>query len=68
MSKPTVRIKNWSLIHGGLADWLTGEVEDHPRFDKGEQVRTSKLLVFNRESDHAETLNTVYVLVGPEAK
>ena len=68
MSKPTVRIHNWSLIHGSLADWLEGEVEDHPRLDEGTFVQTSKLLVLNRESNHAETLNTIYILVGPERK
>jgi hypothetical protein len=66
MSKPTVRIKNWSLIHGGMADWLEGEVEDHPRFNAGTRVHTSKII--STKDDHAETLNTIYILVGPEVK
>lgn len=66
--KPTVRIKNWTIIHGGLGDWIEGVVEDHPRFPVDTPVRTSKIVHIDPMRTRAETLNTIYLLVGPEAE
>lgn len=61
MGKPEVKIENW-WISGGQ---LHGEVQDHPRFDKGTQVTTSRIVeepFLPEPGDKVETLNTVYIL------
>jgi len=66
--KPTVRIREWSVTQGALAEWLEGVVEDHPRLPKDTYVQTSKIIHIDPLRTRAETLNTIYLLVGPEAK
>lgn len=56
------------MTQGALAEWLQGVVEDHPRFPKDTYVQTSKIIHIDPLRTRAETLNTIYLLVGPEAK
>ena len=64
--KPLVHIKDWCFILEGLV--LSGYVVDHPRFEEGELIFTSEVLRRYEDAGVAETLNTVYKLVGDEAK
>lgn len=60
-SKAVVRIEDWELALGVL--W--GKVQDHPRFDKNESVKTSRILKKPRspkQGDKIETMNTIYIL------
>lgn len=64
--KPEVHIENWTIFNGKIV----GEVQDHPRFEEGTKVTTSRILTkpVGRfvEGNHIETKNTVYIL-GKEA-
>ncbi len=62
--KQTAKLKNWWYT-GRL---LIGEVYDHPHIPDGKVVNTSKVLYINKEIGIAETLNTVYILLGKEIK
>ena len=57
--KPLVQIENWYR----LGDALYGEVQDHPRFAKGESVKTS--LILHEVDGIVETNNTFYKLGTP---
>jgi hypothetical protein len=62
--KQAAKLMNWTY-----RTWraqLCGNVYDHPRFDDGTYIYTSHVLDLNRELGIAETLNTVYILVGKE--
>lgn len=55
MKKPTVKMINAVLIKNPLDGYqLAGKVIDHPRFEKGKQVVTSKIIKI-------ETRNTIYI-------
>lgn len=59
MKKPVVKVKNYTINRFPFENSsyvLLGNVEDHPRFEKGERVRTSTIV-------RVETLNTIYELI-----
>jgi len=63
--KQAAKLENWTVLTWGYPQ-LAGNVYDHPRFKDGEHIYTSRVLDLNRELGIAETLNTVYILVGKE--
>lgn len=72
MNKQKAKIKNWVIVcldvnEGHYA--LMGKIVDHPRqdeFDDPKGQMTSLLVRIDFPERVAETLNTVYELVGPE--
>lgn len=56
--EPKVTINNWFVA----SDTLIGNVEDHPRFENGRFVRTSRIVNLDREGGLCETLDTIYIL------
>jgi hypothetical protein len=61
MSKPEVSIEDWYI----LGKILYGKAQNHPRFAKGTEVRTSTIVDMPRspkQGDKVETMNTVYIL------
>ena len=62
--KQSAKLKNW--WYDGFQ--LLGNVYDHPRFPDGAEIYTSKVLYINKEIGIAETLNTVYILIGKEVE
>lgn len=65
--KPELKIKHWEFLLAPHPDYgevvLTGEVYNHPKHKDGEKIRTS-VVVWTDYSTKAETLNTVYILIG----
>lgn len=55
-------LRNWSYD----GSTLYGNVYSHPRLPDGLDVRTSHVLWIDKTIRVAETLNTVYILEGPE--
>lgn len=60
--KPTVTILNWMLRDMGEYYCLHGQAVNHPRFDPGTTVTTSRLRSIDFENGTAETVNTIYLL------
>lgn len=65
-TKPIVGIENWYLIGGHLY----GTTVNHPRFDDGTPVKTSRVISEPsdepaKKGDKLETRNTFYVLGDP---
>jgi hypothetical protein len=58
--KPVVQISRWHID----GEFLFGNVQDHPRFEKDYPVRTSRIQ--RRDGDMVETKNTIYKLIGEE--
>lgn len=64
MSKPEVDIDDWYI----LGNTLYGRAQNHPRFDKGTEVRTSTIVSkvnHPKAGDVIETRNTLYRLGKP---
>lgn len=57
------RLENWYFIHG----LCVGNVYNHPQFEDGERVRTSKIIQWMRwgEGHILETENSLYLLGKP---
>jgi len=53
------RLENWYV---GANDLLYGEVYDHPKFNDGDPIVTSRVVRFDKETLQAVTMNTNYVL------
>lgn len=62
--KQTAKLYNWSLVEGGDVRVLLGHVKDHPRLEDGTYVQTSLLVSLDEARGKAETLNTIYTLIG----
>jgi len=67
------KLKNW-FYHGDKSfpyniegNILSGNVYDHPKFDNGAYIYTSKVIFINRLVGIGQTMNTTYILIGPEA-
>jgi hypothetical protein len=58
--KKLPKLKHWSRY----GSQLLGAVYDHPRFGSGERIITST--VKQMGDGWAQTLNTLYLLIGPE--
>ena len=52
------RLTNWTFYH--LHNVFTGNVYDHPNFEDGTRITTSR--VVHKSDYHAQTLNTLYIL------
>lgn len=64
--KQSARFEKWSYYMGYYGPELSGLVYDHPRLEDGNFIYTSRVIMINKEIGIAETLNTVYILVGKE--
>lgn len=65
MVKPTYRIENWLLTGLPGQRFLFGiNPEERPGIPAGE-FSTSVLTAFDPDNNHAETLNTIYILGTP---
>lgn len=56
-------VRNWRVDEDGC---IAGTVVSHPRIPVGHRVKTSQIVVLDREDGTCETLNTTYRLDGPE--
>lgn len=65
-AKQSARLEKWSYYMGYFGPELSGFVYDHPRFTDGDFIYTSRVIMINKEIGIAETLNTVYILVGKQ--
>ena len=62
--KQKAKLENWYQV----GPVLYGNVYDHPRHEDGNFVRTSRIIFIKKEIGIAETVNTVYILIGKEVK
>ena len=65
--KRIVRIENWEImtsISPEVSPYLRGNVYDHPRFDNGDLVNTSKITGISKDRNDVETHNSLYILLG----
>lgn len=61
-SKKSVFLTDWFV---GPNDLLYGRVYGHPEIPDGEEVSTSRVVEFNKETNTAITKNTKYILLRP---
>ena len=59
--KPIVKIEDWCIF----GKQLHGKVYNHPRFDDGHSVFTSRIESFSEDLVFCITLNTIYELGQP---
>ena len=73
MSKIT--LKNWSTVGGSSNPYLApelqtlclrGEVYGHPKHEDGKRIHSSPVVDLDIDNNTARTLNTEYVLDGPD--
>lgn len=68
MSTPA-RLRNWSITGRDpfaapeLGSYLSGDVYDHPRFEDGHSVTTSR--IESSKGREVKTLSRTYILEGP---
>jgi hypothetical protein len=62
--KQTARIENWERCTFPGADFLAGQILDHPRQEEfhTDIQRTSRILTFDEAAGICETRNTIYKL------
>lgn len=60
--KPKAQLNNWLYVFGGK---LAGVVFNHPEFQDGAEIITTKAIAFDPEGNWIETQNTVYILGVP---
>ena len=71
MSKPEVRINNWSIQRLGPGyRFLMGVPENHPdttRVSNQSVIQSSQIVAVSLKNSTVETLNTIYLLQGKGA-
>lgn len=65
--KQGARLENWYQEFFPFL-YLNGNVYDHPLFEDGTFIHTSRVKYINTKLGIAETMNTVYILVGKEVQ
>jgi hypothetical protein len=72
-----IKLENWSIVFIKPHDYaapeliyscLKGNVYNHPKFEGGKYIKTSKLRKLNSKERTAETFNTEYSLGEPDKK
>lgn len=68
-SKPVVSIKDYAFIGPEGRQFLVGTALDHSRAPGGgeSEVRTTTIVIYDKENGLVETKNTIYKLVGEPA-
>lgn len=56
------RLENWCMQYTGR---LSGNVYDHPRFDDGEFVTTTEIVMYNEDNKEFHTKSGSSYTLGP---
>lgn len=59
-------ITRWRKVHFGSEYAIFGTCMNHPQFGRSTTFHTSVVLRHNRLTGEIETLNSLYILEGPE--